>query len=334
MDFIPQIHQSIVRQKLVAKSCRLVVAVSGGMDSMALLYALYSLKHELGVELIVAHYDHKLRRSSGLDRRFVQEISCFLGLRCVVGINLTKPPKTGSIEEYARKKRYAFLIKTARDSKADFVALAHHEDDLAETVLLRVLRGTGLRGLRSMAPKSLMEGVTLIRPFLDISRQDIERFVKGRKIPFVMDSTNFDTSFDRNKLRLKVIPFIEKEFFRSCQSALAGLARSSIVDYSFLESEAEKAFLRVASERKKSVSINLKDFFSLHQAIQRMVLRRAFEKVRGNLRALGLKNMAEVEDFLAQPSSTGRLELPQGLVVIKKGRGVVVRVNKSFKLQA
>jgi tRNA(Ile)-lysidine synthase len=312
MNFTDKLHSNLLKYRLLERGERLLVGVSGGADSVALLLALYELRHELGIEIMVGHFNHALRRSAVRDQAFAKGLAGRLGLRFVTETNRKKVPDKGSLEEFARDRRYDFLLRSARRVGAGSIALAHTQDDLAETVLMRILRGTGLAGLRSMSFKSCRGKVAVVRPMLNISRHEVEVFLKRKKARFVHDPTNSSLDFTRNKVRLKLIPYLEKHFAPDIKERLATLADSVALDYDFLENALEKVFYRVA-ERAEIRSLA---YSRLHQAMRRMVLRALLEQIRTGSQALSLKHIDLIDKFITS-SVKGQMSLPGGVKLVK-----------------
>jgi tRNA(Ile)-lysidine synthase len=317
MDFTDKIRLNLSKYRLLARGDRLIVGVSGGADSVALLYSLYELRHDLGLEIVVAHYNHALRKSAVRDQLFVRELAGRLGLRFVTETNRKRIPTKGSVEEFARERRYDFFVRAARKARAEAIALAHTKDDLAETVLMRVLRGAGLAGLRSMAFKSHRQGIAIIRPLLNISRREVETFLKSRKVRHVNDPTNRSLDFTRNKVRLKLIPFLEQNFAPDIKERLAVLSETVALDYEFLNTALQK----VDSHVRDGSQIRRLDFLKLHPSMRRMVLRSSLEKIRLGCQALSLKHIDILDGFIAS-STEGKISLPGGLRVLKKGNKI------------
>jgi tRNA(Ile)-lysidine synthase len=317
MKFTDKICFNLPKYRLLSRGDRLIVGVSGGADSVALLQSLYELRHDLGLEIVVAHYNHALRKSAIMEQLFVKELAKRLGLKFVTETNRKKVPAKGSIEEFARERRYDFFVRAARKVRAEAIALAHTKDDLAETVLMRVLRGTGLAGLRSMTFKSHRQGIAIIRPMLNISRCEVEAFLKSRKIRHVNDPTNRSLDFTRNKVRLKLIPYLERNFAPDIKERLATLSETVALDYEFLNT----ALPKVVSRVRKGSEIRRADFLKLHPSMRRMVLRSALEKIRPGCQALSLQHIDILDGFIAS-SAEGKISLPGGLRVFKKGNKI------------
>lgn len=207
----------------------ILAAVSGGADSVALLRLLHSVRAPGQGRLVVAHFNHALRSEADADERFVGQLAQRLGLECLVRRNrvpagLTARP-TG-VEEVARNARYDFLRQAAAECGARYVATAHTADDQAETVLHRILRGTGIRGLAGMRrARSLVEGVTLFRPLLTVRRAELIAYLSGLDQPFCQDATNLERRFTRNRLRHELLPQLAEQYNSQVVDALLHLGQ-------------------------------------------------------------------------------------------------------------
>jgi len=210
--------------QLFGPQSRLLVAVSGGQDSVALVHLLLELKEDWPeLDLALAHFNHQLRASAAADERFVRQLARKLKLKLLVGRgNVREYAKRNklNLEEAGRLKRYEFLEKVADRWGADLVLTAHTMTDQAETVLMRIFRGTGLEGLQAIR----LQAGRVVRPLVCLSRQEIEQYLRDRGIKFRVDETNLDTAILRNKIRLELIPHLEKDFDPEVVSHLAQLA--------------------------------------------------------------------------------------------------------------
>lgn len=226
MMFIEKLKNRL--REVPVSSQNVLVAVSGGADSVALLRGLEALRPEINLRLIVAHFNHKIRgEAADNDENWVADLSEKLEIPCYIGVAQTEPESTIS-EENARDQRYQFLIETAQKTGARFVVLAHHADDQAETVLHHILRGTGISGLRGI-PRSrqLVEGVTLIRPMLDIRRAEIIDYLHEISQEFRIDHTNSESQFTRNRIRNELLPSLRKDFNPQFETALLRLSQQA-----------------------------------------------------------------------------------------------------------
>jgi len=270
---------------------------------MALLSLLCDLRHELGIQVHVAHFNHRLRRDSSHDENFVKDWCQQFNVPLTVGKR-----KGGALqhlsEDGARQMRFDFLIKTTQSLRAQSVALAHTSNDLAETVLMRVMRGSGLFGLRAIVPSRQIKGVRFIRPLIEIPRAEIEKYLKQKKIPFCTDSTNSQNIYERNKLRLRLLPQLAREYNPQIIKALADLGMTAGDDYEFLEAQAQKQFKKIAHVSQDKVTVQLKDMKRQHTAMQRMILRLMAGQLTHELSALTFEHIHILERLIAQENET------------------------------
>jgi len=187
-----KVKMTVNQYRLIDKSDKVIIGISGGPDSLALLYLLRRLSREMGFALHLAHLDHMLRRDSRKDREFIEDLASKLKIPLTVKtIDVNKLPSKGSLEQTARDARLEFFFDTAKKIKADKIALGHNLDDQAETVLMRLIRGSGLYGLAGIIPKREFKGkYCIIRPLIKIKRRQIERYLKSKKIIPLIDKTD------------------------------------------------------------------------------------------------------------------------------------------------
>lgn len=239
---------------LAAKT--LVVAVSGGPDSLALLDLLYQIKEQYRFRLLAAHLDHQLRPDSFEEEKV---ISAYCQNKSIELINEKWPQSLqplGGVEAAARKYRYDFLVKIMRNYQGDYLLTAHHMDDLLENILLKFIRSGNPSEMNSLKAVSKMQGMTLLRPLLNIQKADLLKYDKRNHIPYVIDQTNNEDDTLRNKLRHHVIPLLKKENKKIGQNALRFSKEvsllTSIVDERFAQFDQPKKFLNVAYRLKTS----------------------------------------------------------------------------------
>jgi tRNA(Ile)-lysidine synthase len=311
---LEKVKNTIKRYKLLKKNDLVIVGVSGGADSTALLYLLSSLKDEFGLILHIAHLDHMLRKDSAKERKFVEGLARKFNLAITVGrINVKKLALPGgSIEEISRNARLRFFFKLARRIKADKIALGHNLGDQAETVLMRLLRGSGLQGLSAMMPRKDISGYQIIRPLIEVDRKEIESFLKKKGVRPCQDSSNLSQAYFRNKIRNKLLPLLEKEYNRNIKRILSHSAENIACDYDYLNAAATEVFRRIGPR------INLKRFIKLHPAIQRMVLRMNIAKLSGSTRRIVFRHMEELKDLIFNRPLNSVVDLPKGISVCKK----------------
>lgn len=280
MVLTSQIARFIARHHLLRPGDRIAVAVSGGADSVALLRALLELRSELGLVLSVVHFNHRLRgNESDGDEQFVRGLVSTHNLEIHVSEAETTRfarEKDFSIEAAARELRYSFFGRLINDGVLDKVATAHSLDDQAETVLLRVFRGTGTSGLSGIHPRLLIgpkgrEWKGIIRPFLTVRRAEIESYLADLQQPYRTDSTNSETVFTRNRLRHELLPRIAASFNPEIVESLANLAEIARAEDEFWSSATAEAFVRV----HRNQQLDIEKLVELPLALRRRVLRLA-----------------------------------------------------------
>jgi len=227
---VERVLETIRKRKLIKAGERVAVAVSGGADSVALLLLLLELRGELGIVLSVAHVNHKLRgEESDEDERFVVDLARQHDLELLVRVAPVNQERGSGIEAAARALRYDFFRELARTGRVRKIATAHTLDDQAETVLLRMLRGTGIRGLAGIHPRLVLEkeghkSGEVVRPLLEVRRAELQEFLRARGQEWREDSSNRDPSFLRNRVRLAMLPVLKESFGEAAVENLANLA--------------------------------------------------------------------------------------------------------------
>lgn len=293
-----------------------VVGESGGPDSLCLLDILL----RLGYTLVVAHFDHRLRPDSGQEAARVERLAEERGLPFVVGsldvAGFAREQKL-SIEEAARTARYRFLFETARQQSAQAVAVAHTADDQVETVLMHLLRGAGLSGLKGMPYRLLMPGwdneVPLVRPLLGTWRTEVVDYCQERRLEPVNDPSNSDTTFFRNRLRHELIPYLG-QYNPQVKETVWRMAQVLAADQAVLEEVTRQAWSSCLSGRGAGyVMLSLSKLRGMSLGLQRGVLRQAIACLRPNLRDIDFAAVERVVGWIGQPPHTGQADLVSGL---------------------
>ena len=287
MTLISTIREAFQRHALAAPGDAVLVAVSGGADSTALLRALHEMRAELEIELAAAHLNHKLRGAeSDGDEAYCAELAAELGVEFIAeehDVAARARLAGGNLEETAREIRYAFLERAADKLGAARIAVAHTADDQAETVLLRLLRGAGRTGLGGMRP---MRG-RIIRPLLGATREEVLAFLRERGIAHREDSSNRDENFARVLLRRRIAPLL-RELNPSFARTLAAAADHIAEEDDFLRELAGGVLADIGldSTAEDTAALDAEAFASLHPALQRLVLRRLLARELGSLRGI------------------------------------------------
>ena len=306
-----------------AKSAeRVLIGLSGGADSVALTHALFELTTKLGIELIAAHLHHGLRAEADDDEAFCHELADALQLPFVAGrIDVASRAKTAgrSIEDEARRARYAFLCEQAARHVCDRIAVGHTMDDQAETFMMRLARGSGVRGLSSVYPVVKKENADIIRPLIDVRRHEILAYLEERGLSYREDASNLDRRFTRNRLRHDVLPYMAGELNPKLVETLARSAEILRDEEDFMEARARKAFTKTATATavaagKAGISLSVPALDALHPALRRRLTRLAVEHVNGDNANLTSGHVADVLGLLEDGKSGREVHLP-GLTV-------------------
>jgi len=313
--FEKKIFEFIKKNKLLTPRGLILVGVSGGADSMALLVALNTLRHVLGIQLQAVHFNHRFRPEAVQDEQFVAQWCQKLNIPLTIGRRAGQKIKKLS-EDDARQMRFKFFVKTSTSLKAQAVALAHTRNDLAETVLMRLIRGSGLYGLRGILPQRSMDGVNFIRPFVATDRQDIENYLKMKKIPFCQDATNDQMIYERNRIRHELLPLLARQYNPQITGALTDFAASAIEDYEYLSVQASRPFKKIVTVSKHKIKMQLKGIRQLHPAMLRLVLRQMVEKLTQDPSGLTFEHIHALENLVSQ-SAQGRIDLPHQMKAVK-----------------
>ncbi len=328
MDFVNEVLHFICQQEMFIAGDKVVVAVSGGPDSMALLDVLLQLKDRLGIKLHVAHLNHRLRGTqSDADAEFVRQLASRLGLAATVeGRDVPGfIRKQGlSQEEGAREVRYQFLQEVAKGVGATKIATAHNLDDQAETVLFRLLRGAGRRGLSGIP--SVRDGL-FIRPLLGTSRKQIEEYLTQRGLSFRCDPSNADLSYARNKIRHQLLPLLKKNYNPDIVTTLARTAEILRDEDDFLEeqiSQVHASSVKQKTNRKIILDINrLSDY---HICLRRRVLRNILQQLLGKE---GYPEFGQVEQLVQLAGSeSGWIQIASELRAQRCGNLLIMKTGK------
>ena len=309
------LHRVLHRQRLTRPGERIGVAVSGGADSVALLLLLLELREELGIVLAVVHFNHQLRgRNSKADERFVKKLAEKHGLEFFEAhedIGARTKRERGNLEEVARRARYAFFEKIAKDQSLAKVAVAHTADDQAETVLAHILRGTGISGLRGIHGHTAI----VFRPLLAVRRTELRRYLKSLKQSWREDATNRDTKRTRARIRQTLLPTLEKQFNLGVVEHLCQLAALAGDDEQFLQTQVSEWLKKWAQQRGQEVVVNLSALLELPRAMKTRALRNivATTKMRGG--QLSREHVESTLELSEQLESGKKIQLPGGVEI-------------------
>ncbi len=293
---LERVRQTIMQYDMCKKNTKIVIGLSGGADSVALVHILWRLHKQYDLQLETVHIHHGLRgKEADADAAFAKAYSESLQIPCsIVRFDAAKTAKEQkcTIEEAGRNFRYRIFAKQA--GKTGRIAVAHHADDQAETILMRLCRGTGLNGLTGMLPIRN----NIIRPLLFCSRKEIEQYCQQHELSYQQDSTNFETAYTRNKIRLQVIPLLEQVHGGSA-AHLAKTANLLAEENDFMTQTAKQMYQKIRMQ-KKEVCLQKELLQNLHKALRRRVLRLAVEEAVGSTKNLTQTHLEAMEHLVMQ----------------------------------
>jgi tRNA(Ile)-lysidine synthase len=321
---IQKVLGNIRRQRLIQPGDRVGIAVSGGADSVALLRILLALRSELGIVLSVVHLNHQLRgKESEGDAQFVKELAEEHKLALSVesaDVKTYALEKRLSLEAAGRELRYDFFERLLNKNAVNRIATAHTLDDQAETVLLRMMRGAGTRGLAGIYPERKVgdSGATIVRPLLGTSRKDIEAYLDEIRQSWREDSSNQDERHSRNRVRKSLLPWLEENLNPSVRGTLAETAEIARAEEAYWEEQVAAKIPSLANPNEFSTN----ELQRVPLALQRRLIRAAAESL--NIR-LDFLHVEQIIELLHDPTARGPLALPGGTVNKNAGKIVIKR---------
>ena len=329
---LDKVRQTIAEYRMLNRGDKVVTAVSGGPDSVALLKALTILADEYGLSLMVAHLNHGLRgEEADREEDFVRTLCRGMGLE-FAGKKISMPARGErggkSPEDFCRGERYAFLTQTAKDCQATKIALGHHLHDQAETMLMNFLRGSGAEGLRGMLP--VREGV-FIRPLLKVTRDEIFVFLEKEGLNFMTDSSNSQDFYLRNRIRHQLMPLLKDGYNPQVEETLARTAEIMRLDNEYMELAIEDLLRRwgvFCGEGNKTVPIPY--FLELHEALQHRLIKALLTRTLSPEKGIGFRHVQAVTALAQSGEGRGSLYLPGGITVQREYDLLIVSRKAGF----
>ncbi len=317
MSFLQKVRKTIIEHNLVQQGERIIVGVSGGPDSVCMLHVLNELREEYGLDLVVVHVNHNLRgKASDGDQTYTEKLCHSLGIECrAYSFDVEELAKDWkmSIEEAGRKARYEAFEEVWDTAGGDKIAVAHNQNDQAETLLMRILRGTGTDG---MAGIEYMRDKKVIRPLLDITRAEIEKYCIDNKLEPRMDATNEEAIHTRNKIRLELIPFIQQNFSDNIIQNLSKLAKIAQEDKDALYEWTDEIVFKdnltgweLPMINKQSVWKSV--FRKQHISIQKRIILRKFAKI-GLRQGIGTIHLDNAIKLIYDDKTSAKMDFPHG----------------------
>lgn len=308
---IRTVEQFCKKQQLWQNGDRILVACSGGPDSVALLQILAELRQVYSLQLVACYIHHGIRQAADQEVEFVKALAEAFHIPfrwAFVPVPTLAAQWHQSIETVARNERYRLLEEIREEEQAQYIAVAHHQNDQAETVLHRLLRGAGLQGLRGMQPKN----GHLIRPFLCVTRQEIEAYIAEKGLAYCEDETNEDVQYLRNRIRHELVPLL----LTYNPNLIDGLNRLATIvgeEESYMEEETKRYLLEHKVRCEEGLSISRKALRQCHQALRRRVLRSLFAEMTGSTYNVSFGYIDRIEELLYK--GAGKVFIGQGIRV-------------------
>lgn len=317
----PKVKKIIERYNMFSPGDRVLVGVSGGPDSVCLLHILNRCRKDMALSLHVVHINHGIRkRESKREEKFVSRLAGRMSLPITVK-SLDVPSyareKRLTIEEAARDMRYSALEQLAGKLNAKKIALGHTASDQVETVLMHLLRGSGPQGLSGIPPVRKLGSTVIVRPLIEVNREEILNYLKKNKLTFCLDSSNRKTEYFRNKVRLKLLPLLRKNYNENIDGALLRLSEILKEENAYWERVVERVLGKVVSWESEKILVDFRRFLRYNVIVQRRVLYRLFG---------GIVSLSQIEAIrsLAQKSSQGkRIYLGKRFSVRKEGNFLI-----------
>jgi tRNA(Ile)-lysidine synthase len=322
---IRKIKETIEKNHLLAQGEKVVVAVSGGPDSTALLKILEMLSDDYRLTLIVAHLNHGLREDAACEERFVRKMATDMGIAFEFKSLDIASLRKGSgkcIEDASREVRYDFLNDVAKKHGARKIALGHHIDDQTETVVMNFLRGSGPTGLKGMLPA---RDSTYIRPLLGVTRSEIISFLEFHRISFVTDASNADQRYLRNRIRHTLIPELKARYNPKLEESMKSMAEIMRVEDDYMEKATDKVLSEWGvTPADSEFRICISDFLEYHEAIQRRIMKHLLEGLSPNSKGIGFTHIKAALGLVHSDRPGAHVNLPCNIEVRREYDALVI----------
>lgn len=330
---IAEVRKTIKKHNMLKTGERVVVAVSGGPDSIALLKVLEVLSHEYGLTLIAAHLNHGLREEADREEQFVHKLCNEMEIKFEskkVDINYLRKKSGKCIEDISRDIRYQFLDEVAKRHDAQKIAVGHHLNDQIETVFMNFIRGSGPDGLKGMAP---VRDSMYIRPLLGVKRKQILSFLESHKILFMTDASNMENIYLRNRIRHLLIPHIKAQYNPNLDISLANMAEIMRMENDYLEKDTDTAISKVMfGSIEDEIRINIPELMQYHEAIQRRIVKEILQKLTPDQKGIEYDHIKAVVELAYRNHPNAHLNLPFGIVARREYDFLIVaQEGKSLK---
>ncbi len=320
-----QVKETIKKYNMIEQNDKIVVGVSGGPDSMTLINLLIQLKSEYNIKIFVAHVNHMIRENAKKDEEYVKDFCQKNNIEIFIkheDVNKKSKTEKKGLEEAGREVRYKFFDEVLKKTNSNKIAIAHNLNDNCETIIMNIIRGTGIKGLKGIEPKR----ENYIRPLIETPREEIEKYCEENKINPRHDESNDDNTYTRNKIRNIIIPYIKKEFNPNIVKGINRLSNIVQEEEKYIEKEVEKAYKEVIINDEKEIIYDLKKFNSKDILIQKKLILLGIEKIFGDTKGIEKINLDDIiklcnnnigNKFL-KPNQRTKIEIKNKCINIKK----------------
>lgn len=323
-NFLKKVKNTIHTYKMMQSQDSILIAVSGGPDSVALLHALHHLSSHFALKLGVAHVNHQLRAEDAeIDEEFVRSLArqmdmLFYLKKC--DVHQYAKENRLSLEDAARKVRYDFFFHTMQKNSYSRIATAHHLEDNAELILMNLIRGSGKSGISGIPP---IRQKIIIRPLIQISRNEILTFLSENRLPYRLDQTNQDIRFTRNRIRHCLIPELQSGYNPKIIEALNRMSAILQPEEEWIDNMVDQETSRlIVSSKNQSIQISISGFIEKPIPLQRRITRKIIQKVKGDLYKITLKHIDEILLLISKAMDNSQLHLPDNLLIKISGNHV------------
>jgi tRNA(Ile)-lysidine synthase len=316
-----KVYRTITSHNLSEPGHKLLVAISGGPDSLALLHLLHGMSDRLGISLHAAHIHHGLRPEADAEAIAVKKQAILLGVPvsvCRVNVKALQKQESLSLQAAARQARYGALLVLAKRIGAERIATAHHQDDRVETMLMRLLSGSGLDGLAGIPlRRRLHKNIEVIRPLHGVSRPEIEAYCIAHRLKPLWDPSNNRPVYLRNRIRLRLLPYLEREFGAHVRRVLTKTADNLALDAGYLGKQGRQAYLGITESRNRDgVWLDTAKLAMFPPALQKRALRHALWDI--GVKRPGWRQVEQLEFLAKHKSPSAQCRLPDGIVAQRR----------------
>lgn len=319
-----KVIKTIEKYNLIQSKDKIVVGVSGGPDSICLLHILNNLKEKYGIELVVAHVNHMIRENAKIDEKYVKEFCENLNIPIYVKhidvLDIASKQKI-STEEAGRNARYEFFDEVLKTTNSNKIAIAHNNNDKVETIIMNILRGSGISGLKGIEPK---RDNKYIRPLIECTRDEIEEYCKQNSLETRHDESNDENIYNRNKIRNIVIPYIKKEFNNNIINTINRLSEVAVEESEYINKIVEKEYNNICIKAQTDlVELDLNKFNVLDVVIKRRMILYAINKLQRHTKGIEKKNIEDIIKLCNNNIGNKFLIPTKGLKILVKHKKIL-----------